>query len=171
MIIILNGSIGIGKTSVSRKINERLDDSVMLEGDYLGIVNPFEIYDENRIEYLYQTITHLIKFHKDNGYDNFVINYVFETNNDLQKLVHKLEILDEKISCYWLICTEEEQRKRILSRNNNQIEWELKRAIELNRILYNSSQIEFIGEKIGTDNMVLDEIAEIIILKTLKKVN
>ncbi len=171
MIIILNGSIGVGKTSVSRKINEQLDNSVMLDGDYLGAVNPFKIYDENRIKYLYQTIAHLIEFHKDNGYNNFVINYVFETNDELQKLVNKLEILDDKIFCYWLICTEKEQKKRILSRNSNQVEWELKRAEELNKILYDTNKIKFIGDKIITDNMELSKIAEIIILETLKRVN
>jgi len=169
LIIILNGSIGVGKTSISRKTNELLDNSVMLDGDYLGAVNPFKIYDENRIEYLYQTITQLTRFHKDNGYNNFVINYVFETNNRLQELVNKLEILDNKIFCYWLTCSEKEQEKRILNRNNNEVVWELKRAKELNRILYSVSKMEFIGNKIETDNIEIGKIAEIIVLKSINQ--
>ena len=48
MIVILNGSVGVGKTSVSWALNESLGRLVMLDGDYLGAVHPFAIYDEAR---------------------------------------------------------------------------------------------------------------------------
>lgn len=78
MIVILNGSVGVGKTSVSCALNESLDRSVMLDGDYLGAVRPFEIYDDARVAYLYKTVVHLLEFHQAHGYTNFVINYVLE---------------------------------------------------------------------------------------------
>jgi 2-phosphoglycerate kinase len=43
VIVILNGSVGVGKTSVSWTLNESFDRSVMLDGDYLGAVHPFAI--------------------------------------------------------------------------------------------------------------------------------
>jgi hypothetical protein len=63
MIIIISGPLGIGKTEVSWKLVGFFERGVMIDGDYIGAVHPFEIYDPERIEYLYQTIRYLIAFH------------------------------------------------------------------------------------------------------------
>src|SRR5512133_2808986 len=44
MIVIINGPLGVGKTSISWALLERFERAVMLDGDYLGAVQPFEIY-------------------------------------------------------------------------------------------------------------------------------
>ena len=43
MIIIINGSLGVGKSSVAEAIHYKFDKSVNLDGDAIGDVNPFEI--------------------------------------------------------------------------------------------------------------------------------
>src|SRR3974390_2861125 len=53
MIVILNGPLGVGKTEVAWKLIEKFERAVMLDGDYLGAVHPFEIRDEQRVAYLY----------------------------------------------------------------------------------------------------------------------
>ena len=55
MIVIINGPCGVGKTEVSWNLVERFPEGVMLDGDHIGAVYPFEIYDQQRIAYLYQT--------------------------------------------------------------------------------------------------------------------
>ena len=62
MIILINGSLGAGKTEVAWKLIEKFDRAVMLDGDYLGAVHPFEIYAEQRMAYLYDTICHVARF-------------------------------------------------------------------------------------------------------------
>ena len=75
MIVIINGPCGIGKTSVAWELNAQFERAVMLDGDYIGAVHPFEIYDDARITYLYRTLHHLIAYHVEQGdYHNFVIN-------------------------------------------------------------------------------------------------
>ena len=76
MIIIINGSLGVGKSSVSEELHWKFDKSVHLDGDHIGDVHPFEIYDDARIHHLYRTLELLVGFHQKNGYRNFVINYV-----------------------------------------------------------------------------------------------
>ena len=83
MIVIINGPLGIGKTETSWKLLEMFEQGVMLDGDFVGAVHPFEIYDQERIDYLYQTLHHLVAFHIQNGYRNFVVNYVFESPETL----------------------------------------------------------------------------------------
>lgn len=162
MIVILNGSVGVGKTTVAWALNESFDRSVMLDGDYLGAVHPFEIYDDARVAYLYKIITHLLEFHKAHGYTNFVINYVFESPASLAALVKGLSELDEAIHTFWLTCAEGEQRDRILKRRTDGWRWELERFSELNAILEAASQRGDIGIKVDTTNLSVANIVRII---------
>jgi len=103
MIVIINGPCGIGKTSVAWELNARFDRSVMLDGDYIGAVQPFEIYDEARITYLYRTMRHLVAFHIEQGdYHDCVIDYVFESPESLAALRHLLSDLDDEIYAFRL---------------------------------------------------------------------
>ena len=108
MIIIINGSLGVGKSSVAEELHWKFDKSVHLDGDYIGDVHPFGIYDEARLDHLYRTLALLIDFHQQNGYHSFVINYVFESPDSLQSLIALLRPLDPSIHTYWLTCDEEE---------------------------------------------------------------
>ena len=108
MIIILNGSVGSGKSTVSEELQVLFDKSVMLDGDYIGLIHPFEIYDDARIEYLYKTLLLLVEFHHSNGYNDFVINYVFESPESLKNLTNRLVTIIPEIHCFWLTCSEAE---------------------------------------------------------------
>ena len=168
MIIILNGSLAVGKTSVALNLHERFEKSVMLDGDCIGEVRPFDLYDNARIEYLYDTLSSLISFHKQHGYSNFVINYVFETPESLASFVKRLELLDNAIFVFWLVCSQKEQEQRIKMRgkcnkHTRDIEWELKRAKQLNKILEKASCKGFIGERINTTGETVQEIGDAIL--------
>jgi len=64
MIIIINGSLGVGKSSVADQLHYMFNRSVHLDGDHIGDVHPFKIYDETRINHLYLTMELLIGFHQ-----------------------------------------------------------------------------------------------------------
>ena len=160
MIIIINGSLGVGKSSVAEAIHYKFDKSVNLDGDYIGDVNPFEIYDDARINHLYRTLAHLIAFHQENGYFNFVINYVFEAAESLQDLLDLLKPLDEEIHVFWLTCDREVQRERIQFRGGNEIEWELERLIELQQIQARAAEQGFIGKRVDTTGLSVEQVAE-----------
>ncbi len=162
MIIIINGSLGVGKTSVADQLHYKFDKSVHLDGDSIGDVHPFEIYDDARIYHLYRTLELLIGFHQKNGYHNFVINYVFESSESLQELLNLLRPLDTSIHIYWLTCDEEEQAKRIRNRRREELPWELKRFVELQRIQKKASQHGFIGKEVDTTRLTSKEVAEAI---------
>lgn len=162
MIVILNGSVGVGKTSVAWALNETFDKLVMLDGDYIGAVHPFEIYDEARVDHLYKTIAHLIRFHITHGYANFVINYVFESPELLSALVDPLRALDSRIYAFWLTCSEDEQRGRILKRHEGPWEWELERFAELNAILEVASGRGDVGVRVDTTGKSVTNVVETI---------
>jgi chloramphenicol 3-O-phosphotransferase len=160
MIIIINGSLGVGKSSVAEELHWKFDKSVHLDGDHIGDVHPFEIYDDARIDHLYRTLALLVGFHQKNGYDNFVINYVFESSESMGDLLDLLRPLDASIHVYWLTCDKREQEKRIRARSRDQLGWELDRFVELQRIQAEAAQAGFIGVEVDTSNLSALEVAE-----------
>jgi broad-specificity NMP kinase len=162
MIIIINGSLGVGKSSVADQLHCKFEKSVHLDGDCIGDVHPFEIYDDARIGYLYRTLELLVGFHQKNGYHNFVINYVFESSESLQELLNLLRQLDPVIHTYWLTCDETEQAERIRNRRREELQWELNRFIELQQIQKKAAQHGFIGKEVDTTGLTSKEVAEAI---------
>lgn len=162
MIIIINGSVGVGKSTTAEELHWKFSRSVCLDGDSIGNVNPFEIYDDERIDHLYRTLALLIDFHRKNGYQNFVINYVFESPASLQSLLDLLQPLDPSIHVYWLTCEKEKQAERIQGRQRSDIDWELNRFVELQQIQRDAAQQGFIGIEIDTTHLTSKEVAETI---------
>ena len=160
MIIIINGSLGVGKSSVADELHCKFDKSVHLDGDTIGDVHPFDIYDDARIDHLYRTLELLVSFHQKNGYHNFVINYVFESAGSLQDLLDLLRPLDSSIHTCWLTCDEKEQAKRIQGRQRDDLEWELSRFIELQRIQAMAARQGFIGKEVDTTSLTSAEVVE-----------
>ena len=115
MIVIITGPCGIGKTAVSEALTTHFNRAVMLDGDYIGAVHPFEIYDDARINYLYHTLEHLVAFHvREGDYHNFVINYVFETPDSLADLRKRLSAYDDAIYAFRLTASEAVIEERII---------------------------------------------------------
>jgi len=160
MIIIINGSLGVGKSSVAEELHWKFDKSVSLDGDAIGDVHPFEIYDDDRIVYLYRTLALLIDFHQKNGFPNFVMNYVFESSGSLEDLYELLRPLDSVFHTYWLTCDAEKQAQRIQHRQRNDLEWELTRFLELQQIQAAAAKQGFIGKEVDTTHLSLSEVAE-----------
>ena len=165
MIVIINGPLGVGKTEVAWKLIEKFDRAIMLDGDYLGAVHPFEIHDKQRVDYLYQTLHHITAFHVSNGWHNFVIDYVFEMPQSLAKLRHLLSDLDDVIYAFRLTCAPEEIERRIRKRGNSNpdfLTWELQRFRELQSIQNTNARRGDLGFVIDTTGLSIDEVADAI---------
>jgi GrpB-like predicted nucleotidyltransferase (UPF0157 family) len=134
----------------------------MLDGDYIGAVHPFEIYDDERIDYLYRTIRHLVAFHIQNGYANFVLNYVFETPESLAQLRSSLSELDDVTYAYRLCASEEEIEGRLRDRDNESLAWELNRFRELSAIMEAGADRGDMGYEIHTNGRSAGEVAKMI---------
>ncbi|MEA3396462.1 MAG: hypothetical protein U9R05_03270 [Chloroflexota bacterium] len=162
MILIINGPCGIGKTTVAWELVHRFDRAVMLEGDSIGAVHPFEIYDDSRVEHLYQTLRRLIAFHIERGnYHNFVIDYVFERPESLARLKSLLADFDDHIHAFRLLVAPMELEQRICERGEDPA-WHLRRAKELVAIQTRAARRGDVGAPVDTTGLSVAQAADVI---------
>ena len=88
MIVVLNGPLGIGKSSLAETLMERIDGCVMLDGDALIAVNPPH---DDQLEHLHSTIALLISHHRRFGYRFFVLSHLWRSPEELADLRRRLE--------------------------------------------------------------------------------
>ena len=164
MIILINGPLGVGKTEVAWKLIEKFDRAIMLDGDYFGAVHPFEIYDPQRVTYLYDTICHVARFHAEHGYRNLVVNYVFEKPEALAQLRRALNDIDDVTYAFRLTCSAEEIECRIRSRSSDldRLAWESQRFRELQAIQDTNARRGDLGFVVDTTELSIEEVADAI---------
>ena len=167
MIILINGPLGVGKTTVSEALLHHFDRGVMLDGDAVGNIHPFEIYDDARVDYLYRTLAMLVAWHqREGGYRHFVINYVFERPESLARLLALLRPLDPDIHVFRLRASEATLWERILTRGGSDdayLAWELERGPELLWIQDRFGGDEALGVVIETDELSVGDVVEVIL--------
>ena len=86
MIIIINGPLGIGKTQTSWALVRRFPRAVMLDADYVAEFHPFDYYNDEHLAYAHATLRVLAAHHISHGFQHFVINWIFETPFQLDRL-------------------------------------------------------------------------------------
>jgi chloramphenicol 3-O-phosphotransferase len=91
MIVLLNGPLGIGKSTLAEALCERIEGCVMLDGDQLVAANP---PPPDELEHLHATIALLVEHHRGFGYRHFVINHFWRTPEELADLRRRLLEVD-----------------------------------------------------------------------------
>jgi thymidylate kinase len=138
MIILLNGPLGIGKSTLAEALMENIDDCVMLDGDHLVAVNP-PAADERG--HLHSTIALLVAHHRQYGYRHFVINHLWRSAAELDDLRRRLLAIDPAadIHCFLLTVETDENLRRIERRQQaraiDEREFELRTFVEERELL------------------------------------
>jgi shikimate kinase len=120
MIIVLNGPLGIGKSTLSEAFTESVDQCVMLDGDTLVAANP---PPADEVDHLHSTIALLVAHHRRFGYRHFVINHVWRTPAELADLRRRLLDVDAgaDVRCFLLTLPLEENVRRIQRRHSARV--------------------------------------------------
>lgn len=136
MIILLNGPLGIGKTTLSEALMESIDQCVMLDGDFLVAANP---EPSDGLEHLHSTIALLIPHYQSLGYKHFVIAHIWTAQEEIDDLRHRLVNHDSDFRCFLLTLPIEENLKRIHRRASvralDEQEFELRTVTEEREML------------------------------------
>lgn len=112
MIILLNGPLGIGKSTLAEALTERIDGCVTLDGDALVAVHPAP-HDER--EHLHATLALLVAHHRQFGYRHFVIDHLWTSPEDIDDLRARLRTVapGDELRCFRLTLSGDENLARI----------------------------------------------------------
>lgn len=115
MFIVLNGPLGIGKSTLAEALTESIEQCAMLDGDGLLSLNP---PPANELNYLHSTVAILVRRHHQFGYRHFVINHVWRSAAELADLRRCLVAVDSAadIRCFLLTLAHDENLQRIQRR-------------------------------------------------------
>lgn len=117
MIIVLNGPLGIGKSTLAEALMESMESCVLLDGDHLVAANP-PAADE--LEHLHATIALLVAHHRQFGYRHFVVNHYWSSPAALDDLRQRLAAVDSDmdVRCFLLTLPVDENLRRIERRQH-----------------------------------------------------
>lgn len=112
-LIFINGTMGAGKTSVSRELLKLLDRAVWLDGDWCWNADPFVVNDETKTMVL-DNITHLLRsFLTCSEYDNIIFCWVMQEQSILNSVLERLDDLEFQFSAFTLMVSASALEARI----------------------------------------------------------
>lgn len=120
-VYLIGGPMGIGKSTICNQLNQDLDHSVFLDGDWCWNMDPF-IVNQDTKNMVLDNITHCLNnFIHTPGIENIIFCWVMHKQDIINQIIQKLDTEDVDIHLISLICEKEELIKRMLiDRRDNQ---------------------------------------------------
>lgn len=120
-VYLIGGPMGIGKSTICNQLNQDLDHSVFLDGDWCWNMDPF-IVNQDTKNMVLDNITHCLNnFIHTPGIENIIFCWVMHKQDIIDQIIQKLDTEGVDIHLISLICKKEELIKRMLiDRRDNQ---------------------------------------------------
>lgn len=112
-LVIINGVMGVGKTTISKNLYKKLDNSFWLDGDNCWMMNPFEVTEENKVMVVDNIVYLLNNFIKNSKSKYIIFNWVIHTDEIMENILSKLDTNNLEIYKITLMCSIEKLIKRI----------------------------------------------------------
>ena len=112
-LIFINGTMGVGKSSVSRQLNKVLDNCVYLDGDWCWMADPFTVTEETKAM-VTDNICHLLNnYIKCSAYENIVFCWVMDYESIYESIATKLNTENCKIWRFTISCSPQTLKSRV----------------------------------------------------------
>lgn len=120
-VYLIGGPMGIGKSTICNQLNQDLDHSVFLDGDWCWNMDPFVVNQDTKNMVL-DNITHCLNnYIHTPGIENIIFCWVMHKQDIIDQIIQKLDTEGVDIHLISLICEKEELIKRMLiDRRDNQ---------------------------------------------------
>lgn len=103
-LYLIGGTMGVGKTTVASRLNEQLDRSVFLDGDWCWNAHPFQVTAETK-EMVLQNIRFLLnQFLRCSAYRNIVFCWVMHEQSVIDAIVRGLDLSGCTLKTISLVC-------------------------------------------------------------------
>lgn len=156
-LILVGGTMGVGKTAVCRLLHQKLTPSVWLDGDWCWNLNPFEVTEETKALVM-DNITHLLRnFLKCSQPEYVIFSWVMHQQEIIDELLSRLTGTAFTLYSYSLVCSEE----ALITRLQKDIDRGLRHPDVLERSRKRLPLYQSLGtRKLDTGKKLPEEVAE-----------
>ena len=158
-LIIVNGTMGVGKTAVCRELQKLLPKNVFLDGDWCWYAKPFAVTEETKAMVMENIAFLLNSFLRCGEYENVIFCWVLDEQETVDRLLSTLRTEDAETKIFTLTAREDTIRERLMKDVRN----DLREEEVIRRSLEKLPKYEKLRtEKIDTSKMTVREAAEYI---------
>lgn len=132
-VILVGGTMSVGKTTICQALKHNLDSSVFLDGDWCWDMHPFVVNDTTKEMVMNNIVYMLNNFIQSHQYEYIIFGWVMHQQDIIDEIVERLNIEDKDIYCFSLVCSKEQLSRQIQKdidlgiRNQDVLERSLKR--------------------------------------------
>lgn len=113
-LIVINGTMGVGKSATCRALLKQLTNAVWLDGDWCWMMNPWKITEENK-RMVEGNIVHLLNAYLQNTeFDYIIFSWVLHHESILPSLLARVDNHPYELHQITLTCVEDALRRRML---------------------------------------------------------
>ena len=118
-LIIINGTKGVGKSTICKELLKNMNNSVWLDGDWCWMMNPWNVTDENK-KMVENNITFILRnYLKNNTFENILFSWVIHKDEIFDLILDKINDLKYELFKISIICSERELKRRWIQDNRN----------------------------------------------------
>ena len=112
-LIIIGGTMGVGKTATCRELQKILPRNVFLDGDWCRDMHPFVVTDETKAM-VNSNITHLLgSFLACSEFESIIFCWVLHEQHILDDLINALNLDGRTTHCFSLVSTKQALAERL----------------------------------------------------------
>lgn len=129
-LILINGTMGVGKSTVSKELMKRLQPSVYLDGDWCWNMNPFVVNEENK-QMVLRNIGFLLRSYLENSsYEYVIFCWVMHQEQIVKQVLEQVKGLLFQPFVFTLTCSKDALRNRLTSRMNAEGKTDIPQKVE-----------------------------------------
>lgn len=112
-LIFINGTMGVGKTTVSKHLQDMLPRSAFLDGDWCWDMRPFVVNEETKRMVVGNIAYILGSFLRCSALDNIIFCWVMHTQEIIDQVLQEIAERDFTLHVFTLCCDKEALLDRI----------------------------------------------------------
>lgn len=112
-LYLIGGTMGVGKTTTSLILKEKLDNTVFLDGDWCWDMSPFVVNEETKTMVMDNIVYLLNNYIKCSVYENIIFCWVMHEQSIIDEILSKLDTDNVEVKVISLVCNKEALTQRL----------------------------------------------------------